>query len=202
MYLAATPFLDSFRNDADRVIAAMPAKQGVLHWPNNSKGLAALCSEYELPFSDLSMDRVLLFPALEHTEQIKPLLREIWRVMPGSGRLIVAIPNRTGIWSRFEKTPFGHGLPYSQFQISQLLRENSFVPLQSYPALYLPPVNSRIVLASAPAWERFGKRVLSTFSGIVLIEASKQLYIRSSREAINEKKIYLSAAQKKTPAAQ
>ncbi len=31
----ATPYLDTFRPEADRVIAAMPAAQGVLHWPAN-----------------------------------------------------------------------------------------------------------------------------------------------------------------------
>src|SRR5690606_19211344 len=107
----------------------MPARQGVLHWPAEGNGLTALCDEMDLPFPDLSMDRVLLVHALECAEQVRPMLREVWRVLSGSGRLLVVVPNRSGIWARFERTPFGHGQPYSPFQISRLLRENLFTPL-------------------------------------------------------------------------
>lgn len=159
----ATPFLNSFRAEAARVTAAMPARQGVLHWPHEGKGLTALCDECDLPLADLSMDRVLLVHALECTEQIRPLLREVWRILTGSGRLLVVVPNRSGIWSRIERTPFGHGQPYSPFQISRLLRENLFTPLQSYSALYIPPVHSRMILAAAPAWEKVGEKVFRHF---------------------------------------
>ena len=43
-----------------RVAAAMPAAQGVLHWPPEAKGLTLLADEAELPFEDLSNDRVLV----------------------------------------------------------------------------------------------------------------------------------------------
>ncbi|MBT7768707.1 MAG: methyltransferase domain-containing protein, partial [Rhodospirillales bacterium] len=108
-----TPYLGPFRSEATRAIAAMPAGQGVLHWPDNGTGLTTLVDEIELPFADLSMDRVLLVHALECAEQARPLLREVWRVMSASGRLIIVAPNRRGVWARFERTPFGHGLPYS-----------------------------------------------------------------------------------------
>jgi len=186
----ATPFLNSFRAEAARVTAAMPARQGVLHWPHEGKGLTALCDECDLPLADLSMDRVLLVHALECTEQIRPLLREVWRILTGSGRLLVVVPNRSGIWSRIERTPFGHGQPYSPFQISRLLRENLFTPLQSYSALYIPPVHSRMILAAAPAWEKVGEKVFSTFSGVVLIEASKQLYAGNIQPAPAQQRAY------------
>ena len=35
------------------------------------------------------------------------------------------------------------------------------------------------MLRSAPAWERIGRRWFPTFSGVLLIEAAKQLYAPS-----------------------
>ena len=103
----ATPYLSMFREDADRVLAAMPAGQGVLHWPVGERGLTMLADEVDLPLPDLSMDRVLIVHALESAEQVRPLLREAWRILSDSGRLIIVVPNRRGLWARFEQTPFG-----------------------------------------------------------------------------------------------
>jgi len=172
----ATPYLTSFRTEAERVIAAMPAPQGVLHWPMDEPGQTTLVDELELPFADVSMDRVLLVHAVECAEQIRPLLREAWRVLAGSGRLVVVVPNRRGIWARVERTPFGHGLPYSKGQISRLLRDNMFTPIETERALYIPPVRSRMMLSAAPAFEQIGARIVSTFAGVIVVEAVKQIY--------------------------
>jgi len=171
-----TPYLTSFRGEASRTIAAMPAAQGVLHWPMDDRGLTTLVDELELPFNDVSMDRVLMIHAVECAEQIRPLLREAWRVLAGSGRLIVVVPNRRGIWARFERTPFGHGLPYSTGQISRLLRDNMFTPIETRRALYIPPTRSRMMLSAAPAFEKIGPSIIGTFAGVTVIEAVKQIY--------------------------
>lgn len=172
----ATPYLTSFRSEASRVVAAMPERQGVLHWPEDEKGLTTLVDELDLPFEDSSIDRIVLVHALEHAEQVRPLLREIWRVLVENGRVVVIAPNRRGVWARFEKTPFGHGLPYSSAQLSRLLRDNLFTPLVTTRALYVPPSGSRMVLSSALAWESICSRFLSRFGGVIMTEASKQIY--------------------------
>jgi SAM-dependent methyltransferase len=172
----ATPLLGPLRSEAGRVLAAMPASQGVLHWPPDGLGLTALTEEIDLPFPDLSIDRVLMVHALETADQVRPLMREIWRVLSGSGRLLVIAPNRTGIWARLERTPFGYGRPYSPVQLSGLLRDTMFTPIQSRAALFVPPTRSRMVLASAAAWERVGRYGLGTFAGVVMTEAGKQIY--------------------------
>ena len=123
-----TPYLGQFRSEAQRVLAVMPARQGVIRWPSEGANLAALADEAELPLPDLSIDRVLLVHALESAEQLRPMLREIWRVMADGGRMIAVVPNRTGIWARLDRTPFGHGHPYSQSQLSRLLRDAMFNP--------------------------------------------------------------------------
>ena len=187
----AVPYLNGFREEAERVLAAMPAGQGGLHWPPDGAGLTTLIDGLELPFPDLSMDRVLLIHALECAEQVRPLMREIWRVLSGSGRLLVVVPNRRGIWARLERTPFGHGLPYTPGQLSRVLRDNLFTPLESHPALFVPPVHSRMVLSSAPAWEQIGRRIFTTFSGVVMTEAVKQIYAAEATPTANRRRRYL-----------
>ena len=172
----ATPYLHMFREEAERVIAVMPGSQGVLRWPREDPNLVALGDEAELPLPDVCIDRVLLVHALEYSEQLRPMLREIWRVMAGGGRLLIIAPNRRGIWARLDLTPFGHGHPYTQSQLSWLLRDNLFTPIKHTNALFIPPTDSRMVLAAAAAWEQIGARWFHTFAGAVMIEASKQIY--------------------------
>jgi len=171
-----TPYLGLFRPEAARTVAAMPARQGVLHWPPNEPGLTALVDESQLPFPDLSMDRVLMVHSVECAEQLRHMLREVWRVMSDSGRLIIVAPNRRGIWARLERSPFAHGQPYSPSQLSRLLRDNMFTPVRSTIGLYVPPSRARLMLSAANAWEEVGRRLFPAFGGVVLIEVAKEIY--------------------------
>jgi len=172
----ATPYLDPFADEAERVVAVMPAHQGVTRWPGEAPNLATLADDAELPFADLSVDRLLLVHALECSEQLRPMMREAWRVLSGSGRLLVVVPSRRGFWARYDGTPFGHGYPYSQGQLKRVMRDCMFSPTQISRALYIPPVRSRFLLHSAQTVERLGHRWFATFGGVNLIEASKQIY--------------------------
>src|SRR5882762_9913706 len=171
-----TPFLSALSGDTERTVALMPALLGVLRWPPEGRNLVTLAQEGELPFADYSIDRVLIVHAVETSERIGPMLKEIWRVLAGGGRLLIVVPNRRGIWARLDRTPFGSGRPYTMSQLSQLLRDELFTPVGSDTALYIPPVRKRMILRSAAAWERVGKRWFPTFAGVVLIEATKQIY--------------------------
>lgn len=170
------PYLRVFRSEAERVLALMPAPQGVLHWPPEGPNATALAEESELPLPDLSIDRVLLVHALEFSEQLRPMLREVWRVMAAGGRLIAVVPNRRGIWARFDHTPFGHGHPYTAPQLSRLLRDNMFAPVATTRALFMPPFKRWRPFGYAAAWEKAGAGWFDRFGGVLLIEASKQLY--------------------------
>lgn len=192
----ATPYLRCFLGDAERVVAVMPASQGVLPWPPEGPGLTTLADETELPLPDRSMDRILLVHALEATEQIRAMMREIWRVLADGGRLAVVAPNRRGIWARMERTPFGNGRPYTQAQLNRLLRDNMFTPVTNTTALYLPPTTSRMLLRSAPAVEELGRRWFETFAGVTIVEAAKQIYAGSAlREDKPRRRGYLPVAQ-------
>ncbi|MCC7049516.1 MAG: methyltransferase domain-containing protein [Alphaproteobacteria bacterium] len=183
----ATPFLGQFLGEAQRGIALMPASQGVMHWPGDAPNLVALSDDVDLPLPDQSVDRVLLVHALEHSEQVRPMLREIWRVLSGNGRLMVVAPNRRGIWARFDRTPFGHGHPYSTGQLTRLLKDNMFVPLQTAGALMLPPLRSRMMLSSWQWLEDLGQRWFPSIAGAVLIEANKQIYAASVERPVRRR---------------
>ena len=119
---------------------------------------------------------MLLVHALEMSDDPERLLREVWRVLAPSGRLIAVIPNRRGVWTRTDNTPFGHGRPYSRAQITQLLRQTWFTPASWGEALFMPPVGNSWFLRSAMAWERAGAALSLPFAGVHIVEATKQVY--------------------------
>lgn len=182
----ATPYLRPFRDEAERVIAVMPASQGCTFWPPEGAGLVTLADEAELPLADMSVDRVLMVHGLEGTEQLRPMMREIWRVLAGGGRLLVVVPNRRGLWARADWTPFGHGFPYSVSQLKSMLRDTLFMPERTACSLFIPPLRSRFLLTSAPAWEEIGERWFKAFAGVTMIEASKQIFAGVARKALRE----------------
>jgi SAM-dependent methyltransferase len=126
----------------------------------------------------------LVVHALEHTSSPREMIREVWRVLTDGGQLILIVPNRISIWARFEKTPFGHGHPYSLSQLNQFLLENMFTPLRTNHALYIPPSQSRIFLSTASAWEKIGHKWFQNLSGVLIIEAEKQVYAGSLVEKV------------------
>jgi len=172
----ATPYLGLFREDAERCFAFMPAAQGVVKWPSARPTLVSLVDECELPLPDAAIDRILLVHALELSNDVAALLREIWRVLAAGGRILAVVPNRRGLWARMDTTPFGQGRPYSRSQLTHLLRETWFTPTAWGDALYVPPIDRRWFLRSASAWERTGATMSAPFAGVHLVEATKQVY--------------------------
>src|SRR3954464_14427131 len=77
----ATPFVGAFREQARRVVAAMPAQQGVEIWPGGERNLAVLTPEDTLPFANALFDRVLVVHGLEESADPVGFLREVWRVL-------------------------------------------------------------------------------------------------------------------------
>jgi len=172
----ATPCLGIYHEEAERVVALMPASQGVVAWPSHADCLVAVSEESELPLADNSMDRILLLHALELSEELHPMMDEVWRVLRPHGRLLAVVPNRRGLWARIERTPFGHGHPFTGGQLTRLLREHGFIPLRQKMTLYVPPSRSRMVLRMSGLWQRLGRHLARPFGGVLLVEAEKEFY--------------------------
>lgn len=170
----ATPFAAPLRPGARRVVAAMPAQQGVEVWPADGRNLATLTPEDGLPFTNALFDRILVAHGLEESADPVGFLREVWRVLAPSGRVIVTVAARNGLWANAEKTPFGHGRPYSRSQLAELLREADLEPSGWTRALYVPPVGW--MARWAEGFEQAGSRLWPGFAGLLLMEAVKQTF--------------------------
>jgi hypothetical protein len=79
-------------------------------------------------------------------------------------------------------------------QLSQLLRDEQFTPVGSDTALFIPPARKRMILRSALAWERVGTRWFPTFAGVVLIEATKQIYAKPTLARAPRRRLVYSPA--------
>jgi SAM-dependent methyltransferase len=172
----AAPFLTRFQGEARLVTALMPEGQGAVPWPAEGPRRVALVTETQLPFPDLSIDRMLLVHCLEMCDPAETVLREVWRVLAPEGRLILVAPNRRGLWARTDSTPFGHGRPYSRGQMEKLLTGAMFSVRAFSPGLFAPPLRRRWSCGSAPLWEKMGGVLWPAFAGVLVIEASKQIY--------------------------
>ncbi|HUG62463.1 MAG TPA: class I SAM-dependent methyltransferase [Methylomirabilota bacterium] len=172
----ATPYVGQFRDEAERILAFMPAGQGVVNWPGDGPTATALVVEDMLPLPDAAVDRVLLVHALEMANDPREVLREVWRVLAPGGRMIAIVPNRRGLWARVDTSPFGFGRPFSRRQLTQLLRESLFSPVGWGEALHMMPLKRRRFRRSAETWERIGGHLWPAFAGVIIVEATKQLY--------------------------
>ena len=172
----AVPLLRPWLGTARRVIGLMPGPQGVIPWPAGLPNVSALCEETAWPLETGMVDRCVMLHGLETSETPAGLLAELWRVLGPGGRALVIVPNRAGLWSRSETTPFGHGRPYTAGQLEAQLRHVGFVPERQAAALYIPPSERRFWLGNAAMWERMGLRLSRVVvAGVVMAEVSKQM---------------------------
>lgn len=185
------PFLKHLARDADRVVAAMPARQGAIALNagaarrGKSANVACLADVEHLPFVDAVFDRILLIHCLEFSGRVGTALNEIARVLAPSGSVYCVVPNRVGAWCRAESTPFGNGRPFSSGQLSDLLREAHLAPMRWQMALMLPPVKA--FARWMPQFEAFGRSIWGKFGGVYVVEAKKEVFAAKlqSRAAVS-----------------
>jgi SAM-dependent methyltransferase len=176
----ATPFVEGLGQGPRRVGGAVPAAQGVEVWPAGAANRACLVEDAALPFPNALFDRLLAVHALEESDNPLATLHEIARVLAPTGRVILAVTARHGLWADAEHTPFGHGRPFSRRQLERLVREAELEPLSWTRALYAPPV------AWAARWaegfEQAGARLWPPFAGVILMEAIKHSFALLPKE--------------------
>jgi SAM-dependent methyltransferase len=171
----ATPYLRPYLKEAERVLALMPASEGILHWPKEGPNVTALAYEDALPLPDNAIDKLLMVHLLEAARDPREVLREAWRVLRPAGKVLAVVPYRAGAWARSDHTPMGLGRPFSRSQLSRLMEEAWLEPTAVRRFLFVPPTRRRFVLGSAAAWERVGRSVLPSFAGMLAVEAKKTL---------------------------
>lgn len=171
----ATPWLDLFVG-ARRVVAAMPASQGVEPWPSVGRNRTLLVDDRSLPFAAGVFDRIVMVHALEEADDAQALMLEAVRTLAPAGRIILIAAARGGLWARAESTPFGHGRPFTRRQLERLVREAGLEPTAWSQTLYVPPWSPLLPLADGV--EQVGKHLLPGAAGVILLEATRQAYAR------------------------
>ena len=186
-YGYATPYMRGL--NAERAIAAMPAQLGMPLKPS-SRHARLVCAEDALPFPDVFFDRILIVHGLEGAEALRPLLRQLWRVLAPEGRILLVAPNRASLWAQLDRSPFGHGRPFSRAELDRLLKDALFEPLRWERALYAPPFGP----LRAHGWESIGARLFPGIGGVHIVEAGKSLYAPATPSKARGVKAALAAA--------
>ena len=171
----ATPFL---RPSSGKPSAPWPsAGPAVTRWPRGPQphhpgrrdGPAA---------ARRSVDRVLLIHAVECTEQVRPMLREIWRVMADGGRLIVA-PTRAPACGRDRPLARYRALPTRPASSQRCCAPACSRPYQTR-ALFSCRRRSRLMMRMAPAVGASASW-LGRFAGVSVIRSRQAALCRRRR---------------------
>ena len=183
-YGFAEPYLRAFKPEAERAIAALPeGMDGAAPWPREAS-LSTLVQEDALPFPDAFFDLILVVHGLEEAEGLRPLLRQLWRVLAPEGRLLLVAPNRASLWAQIERSPFGQGRPFSRNELDGLLRGALFVPESWQRALYAPPIATPALTGNGTSWEKIGSRFFFSLGGVHIVEAGKSLYAPATTKPV------------------
>ncbi len=166
-------YADQWKKSSRRLVCAMPAKQGVEQWPPNGPVQSTLVDPEALPFAENCFDRILVIHFLEEAADPLQSLIEITRTLTASGRLILVVPHRIGLWSASSNTPFGHGRSFSGFQILELVNQAGLTATARTQALFAPPHRWFASPGSSHAWERTGETFWPFFGGVLLVETKK-----------------------------
>ncbi len=202
----AVPLLRPYIDQARRVTALMPGPQGVMPWPAGLPNLSVLCEETMWPIETGHVDRLIVLHGLETSEQTTALLEECFRVLGPGGKVMFIVPNRAGLWSRSDRTPFGFGRPYTFGQLETQLKRHHFMPERTATTLYQPPSHRRFWRKTGDLWEKLGANLsVVVAGGVIMVEASKRVHAPSGpglKEAVRKPLSVLapSPAQKPKPA--
>ena len=172
----AAPLLRPYLDDARRVIALMPGPQGVMPWPAGIPNVSVLCEETHWPIETDSIDRLIVLHGLETSEHPIALLDECYRVLAPEGRGLFIVPNRAGLWSRRDRTPFGFGRPFSLGQLEAQLKTIGLLPTRHVAALFQPPLETPFWLKTGQMWEKLGRKLSNRYAGgVLIVEVKKQV---------------------------
>lgn len=135
-----------------------------------------------LPFADSAIDLVLavtLFCFL-NGEQRQAAVRELLRVVRPGGRVVVGELGRYSLWAARRRLKGWRGSERwrsAHFttggELCRLFEQGGAGSMTTRYGLYLPPWNTRLVVARAPAFERLGSRLGACGAGFVVLRADK-----------------------------
>jgi SAM-dependent methyltransferase len=162
----AAPVAQTAGVRARTLAAVQTSADGAHRWPLEAS-VSVVASVEALPFHEALFDTVLAVHALEFAERPRVFLRELWRVLAPAGRLVLVVPNRAGVWTHFESTPFGRGQPYGKNTLVRTLADAMFEVTLWRGLLAAPPLRGLRWL------DRPLVRVAPRIGGVHLVVAQK-----------------------------
>ncbi len=184
------PYIRFYNGNQNNIVSLMPPTPFTEFSAGNTANQELISLFHEIPLPDLSIDRIIIVHALEFSESANLMIRELWRILTDNGKIIFIVPNRLGIWCRFDSNPFGFGRPYSPNQLVCLLEDNLFTTIRRNTALYMPPIKVRGTKSLSKGWEIFGRNTFPNLGGVISIEAEKQIYSGNINYASGQKRSY------------
>ncbi|MFA4994450.1 MAG: methyltransferase domain-containing protein [Bdellovibrionales bacterium] len=127
------------------------------------------------PLPDADIDCVFALHAAKDFSEIEPLLREVWRVLKGEGRLLMIVPRRHSAWAKNPDAPFGQEQAYSASQIKKALKSQGFSVLHIGSALFAPPGKSEDSFSFSYKIEKIAPFLPFCCGGVFLIVAQKRI---------------------------
>lgn len=124
----------------ERMAVVTQMMDSAARFPPGHPNCALVALPEMLPFPESMFDQALVAHSLEFAERPRVMLRELWRVLAPASELILIVPNRAGLWTHFEATPFGQGRPWGRNELMRLLTDSLFEPVSWRSTLAAPPV--------------------------------------------------------------
>lgn len=125
------------------------------------------------PFKQEEIASVIMLHSFEFLTHPDAFVATLWQSLVSDGELVLFVPNRSGLWARGDRNPFGQGKPYSKRQIVSLLNKGGFVIDSVQPLLFCPPTQNKVFLKSFSFIENVGQKFLPAGGGIYKIVARK-----------------------------
>ena len=146
-----------------------------------SPGLAKPVANCEkLPLASDSIDSIILYHALDFTNDSHELLREVTRILRPGGNMLIIGFNPFSVWGLWrllkrKKVPPWNGRFLPVTRLSDWLRLLDLQIMSTEKAVHFLPFNTRRILNFADTFEKFGKRMKSPFGGSYFIQCVKQV---------------------------
>ena len=163
------------------LISDSPAGHKIMFLSEWNPALAKPVANCEkLPLASDTIDSIVLYHALDFTNDCHELLREVTRVLrPGGNMLIIGFNpvSAWGLWRllKRKRSPPWKGRFLSVTRLSDWLRLLDLQIISTERAVHFPPLSSRRILNFADTFEKIGKKMKSPFGGSYYIQCVKQV---------------------------
>lgn len=172
------PYIHHFTTNYNRTIVVNPHiyKENLEEIPKSYKNITIVSEINKLPFYEQFFDRIIVIHGAEFSNDIIKFFNNLEELLVSNGRIIIISPNKSGLWRRGQKTPFGYGNATTAGQLQWSFKQVGFEVDYYSSALNFFPTQSRTILSLATKWERFGRNILPFLSGIHILEGHKNLF--------------------------